>query len=476
MTGQRRRTRLVGTIGPASSDRAVIRRLIEAGLDVARLNFSHGRAEDHRQTIRRLRKVAAEVGRDIAVLQDLGGPKIRLGTLPEGGVELFTGDEVVLVEAAASDGEVLPVDYPYLDQDVKVGDRILLADGLIELQVKSIYKTRVVCHIVVGGEVQSRKGVNLPTTSLRIPAFTDKDRADLAVGLEEGVDMVALSFVRRAEDLAPVIDILNQRGGLPRRPLLVAKIEKAEAARDLDDILSRVDAVMVARGDLGVETALEEVPLIQQRIVAAARREAKPVIVATQMLRSMVDSPRPTRAEAADAAGAVFEGTDALMLSEETAIGRYPVEAVAMLDRIARANETSLDPEALLHENPGKNLPLTEGAISRAACFLARDVGAAAIVTPTFSGSSARVVARFRPRVPVIALTSEPTAARQLKLSYGVVPAVVDRFEDTDAMFAAAREWTLAQGLVVSGDRLVVTGGVPVGVPGTTNLVKVIEV
>ncbi|MBU1741955.1 MAG: pyruvate kinase, partial [Proteobacteria bacterium] len=315
-----------------------------------------------------------------------------------------------------------------------------------------------------------------PTSKLRVPAFTDKDRADLTIGLEEGVDMVAMSFVRSAEDLQPVKTILDQRGPLPHRPLLIAKIEKPEAARGLEDILAQVDAVMVARGDLGVEMALEQVPLIQKQIIAAARGGAKPVIVATQMLRSMVDSPRPTRAEAADVAGAVFEGTDALMLSEETATGRYPVESVAMLDRIARAIEPNVERDPLLDEPPGRLLPLTEAAISRAACVLARDVGAAAIVATTTSGSSARLVARFRPTAPIVGLTAEPAAARQLRLSYGVIPALVERFEDSDEMFARAAAWAREMGLAADGDRLIVTGGLPINTPGTTNLVKVIEV
>ncbi|MBU0514844.1 MAG: pyruvate kinase [Proteobacteria bacterium] len=473
---RQRKTKLVGTIGPASSTPEVMARLIRAGLDVARLNFAHGEAEENRRTIRRLRRVAAEVGRDIAILQDLGGPKIRLGILPEGERRLEVGQDVVLAAGDAPTPEALPVDYPYLDQDVSPGDRILLADGLVELEVRSVEAGRVICHVLVGGEVSSRKGVNLPTSKLRVPAFTDKDRADLTIGLEEGVDMVAMSFVRSAEDLQPVKTILDQRGPLPHRPLLIAKIEKPEAARGLEDILAQVDAVMVARGDLGVEMALEQVPLIQKQIIAAARGGAKPVIVATQMLRSMVDSPRPTRAEAADVAGAVFEGTDALMLSEETATGRYPVESVAMLDRIARAIEPNVERDPLLDEPPGRLLPLTEAAISRAACVLARDVGAAAIVATTTSGSSARLVARFRPTAPIVGLTAEPAAARQLRLSYGVIPALVERFEDSDEMFARAAAWAREMGLAADGDRLIVTGGLPINTPGTTNLVKVIEV
>ncbi len=328
----RRKTKIVCTLGPATDSADGIAALIDAGMDVARLNFSHGSREDHRTTIHRIREVTRSRGREIGILQDLGGPKIRLGVLPENGVRLETGDSVELgVEGRAPTG-TLPVGYAYLLEDVTPGEAILLADGAVELEVVEVRRDRLVCRVVNGGLLTSRKGVNLPQANLRVPAVTDKDFKDLEVGLEEGVDFVALSFVRHEDDVAPVKARLT---GLENPPLLIAKIEKPQAVERIEPIIATVDGIMVARGDLGVEMPPEKVPVIQKKIIEAARWAGRPVITATQMLRSMVDSPRPLRAEASDVANAVFDGTDALMLSEETAIGSYPNDAVGMLDRVA---------------------------------------------------------------------------------------------------------------------------------------------
>ncbi len=468
-----RRTKIVATLGPASDSRQVIERLIDAGLNVVRLNFSHGDHASHRATIRLVRQVAREKGRTIAILQDLAGPKIRLGELPEGGIELEPGQEVWLAGGRETTEEgVIPVNYPYLCQDVVEGERILLADGLVELSVVEVQEGRLRCRVLVGGVLTSRKGVNLPASNLRVPSFTDKDRADLEVGLEEGVDLVALSFVRHEDDLAEARERLNQ---VDDPPLLIAKIEKPQAVQRLNQILAQVDGVMVARGDLGVEMRLEEVPLIQKRIIRLAQRAGKPVITATQMLRSMMESPRPTRAEAADVANAVLDGTDALMLSDETAVGSYPVESVATLDRIARVTERAL-PRISAAELSGTELiPATEGAISHAACTLAEELDCAAIVAGTSSGSSARMVARFRPAAPIIALTPNPVVQRQLALSWGVVPVLTRLMSDAEELFQQAEREARSWGLAGKGDRLVITAGVPMGVAGSTNLVKVID-
>ncbi len=471
-SGGRRKTKIVCTLGPATADAEGIARLVRTGADVMRLNFSYGDREGHRATIRTIRRVAAEAGRHVGILQDLCGPKIRLGELAGGQRELVNGSRVRLASEARAEGDTLPVSYPYLAEDVEAGDRILMADGLVELKVVETGPNAVECEVVVGGTVASHKGVNLPVSDLRTPAFTDKDRADLVVGLEEGVDLVALSFVRHERDLDPVLEML---AAARPRPLLIAKVEKPQALERLDQILARVDGIMVARGDLGVEMPVEEVPLIQKRLIRAARRAARPVITATQMLRSMVDSPRPLRAEASDVANAVLDGTDAVMLSEETAVGRYPDEAVATLDRITRAAEPALVESAYADEPRSDLLPVTAAALSRAAARLAHDVAAAVIVASTSSGGTARLVARFRPPQPVLGLTTSAAVARQLTLSWGVVPVVVDRLENTDTMFESARRHAVELGMAGPGDRVVVTAGLPLNVPGTTNLLKVME-
>jgi len=470
---KRRQTKIVCTIGPASSSPERLKELMEAGMDVARLNFSHGDHATHRRSIQTLRRLSAEMGKEVGILQDLGGPKIRLGTLSPPERELQTGENVALISAQSSDSDTIPVNYSYLLEDVAVGDRILLADGTVELTVKRKQLTQVECEVLVGGAIQSHKGINLPSSDLRIPAFTDKDRDDLKLGLEEKVDFVGLSFVRTAEDIDPVLEMLRQ---VAQRPLIIAKIEKPQAVQRLEAILAKVDGVMVARGDLGVEMPLEEVPMIQKRIIEVARQAGKPVITATQMLRSMMENPRPTRAEAADVANAILDGTDALMLSDETAIGSYPREAVMILDRVARATEPYMTDSALMDQSLPKLLPKTAAAIGRAAYRLALDLEPAAIIATTSSGSTARLVARFRPPCPVAGLTSSLETQRQLALSWGVIPIKIDLFEDTDQMFEKAKSWALRHGLAKSGDLLIVTAGVPLGVAGTTNLVKVVEI
>jgi len=467
-----RKTKIVCTLGPVTDSAEGISALLEAGMDVVRLNFSHGDRETHRATIRRIREVSREAGREIGILQDLGGPKIRLGELPGKGVELVAGTSVALgVDGRVAEG-VLPVSYPHLLEDVGAGERILLADGIAELEVTEVTNDRLVCEVLIGGKVTSRKGVNLPQANLRVAAFTDKDRHDLEVGLAEGVDFVALSFVRHEDDLAPVRERLETQ---EHPPLLIAKIEKPQAVDRLEPILEAVDGVMVARGDLGVEMPPEAVPMIQKTIIAAARRAGRPVITATQMLRSMVDSPRPLRAEASDIANAVLDGTDAVMLSEETAIGNFPTKAVRVLHRVAMAAEPEIDHQKMLSDSVSPSIPELTGAISRAACDLAASINAAAILTTTASGATARLVARLRPSAPVLAMTTSEAVARQLTLSWGVMATVANEATDIATMGDEMREILARYGLDARGNRIVITAGLPLGVSGSTNLLQVRE-
>ncbi len=468
-----RRTRIVCTIGPATNSPERISQLIEAGMDVARLNFSHGDRETHRETIRLIRKVSAEAGREVGILQDLGGPKIRLGKIGEAKRMLRHGEQVILFAGQSSNDRRLPVNYPELAQDVDKGDVILLADGTVQLLAVEKKGEEIVCNVVVGGAVMSFKGVNLPFSHLSVKSLTEKDRLDLALGLAEKVDFVALSFVRTHKDIEDVRKILKKGD---YSPMLIAKIEKPEAVEHFEKILAVVDGVMVARGDLGVEMPLDEIPIIQKRIIRMTRQAGKPVITATQMLTSMLENPRPTRAEATDVANAILDGTDAVMLSDETAIGNYPAEAVSILDRIARSTEPHLNERTLLGEEVSEFLHTVPAAISRAACWLALDLEASAIVATTSSGYTARLVARFRPSAPVLALTDHVETQRRLSLTWGVMPHLMSSFVDTDQMFASALACAVEQGIARPGSCLVVTAGVPVGIAGTTNLLKVMEI
>jgi pyruvate kinase len=467
-----RRTKIVCTLGPASSSPEMIRKMLLAGMDVVRLNFSHGDHDSHRKTIRNIRRICRELHKIAGILVDLGGPKIRLGELSSPERELRVGEEVSFCAGTSDDPFVIPVNYPYLLKDVDPGNRMLLADGLVELEVQEKQKDRLICRVIVGGVISSHKGVNLPVSKLRIPAFTPKDRRDLAMALEEEVDFVGVSFVRHERDLQPVKKMIGQS---KNRPLLIAKIEKPQAVERLERILEHVDGMMVARGDLGVEMPPEEVPLIQKRIIRLTRQCAKPVITATQMLRSMVESPRATRAEVADVANAILDGTDAVMLSEESAVGRYPVEAVKMMDRIARVTEPQVDEMIFLKEQASESLSLTVSGISQAAVLLAHDLQASAIVACTESGQTARLLARFRPSRPVIALTPRLQTQRQLALSWGVTPEKVRPLTHTSQLDALVEAGVLKKGLVRRGDRIVLTAGVPLGVAGNTNLIRVLD-
>lgn len=459
-------TKIVATIGPASAHPEIIRQLLAAGMNVARLNFSHGTHEQHGKTVATLRQLADEARRPLAILGDLQGPRIRIGTL-EQAREIAEGDRLVFVpEEFAAEGEI-PVTYDHIAEDMSSGGTILVDDGLLAFEVERVEAPRV--HVVVrhGGLLKSNKGMNLPGIDVSAPSLTEKDLEDLEFAIAQDLDYVALSFVRRAED----IEDLKSR--LPKGMLVVAKIEKDSALERIDAILKASDAVMVARGDLGVELPYEQVPLAQKRIISLANRYGRPVITATQMLESMVQHPRPTRAEASDVANAILDGTDAVMLSAETAAGLHPVRSVQAMRRICTAAERSpvLRGQGLDRLSPGE--ATVEETIASASVTAVRLLGAGIIVVFTKSGFSARIVAARRPNVRIVVLTDNPRTYRQLALTWGVVPFLVPHCDTYDEMTTLAREILVREGLARQGDRIVVTAGVPFDVPGTTNQLKV---
>ena len=469
-----RKTKIVCTIGPATSSEEGLRALFEAGMDVARLNFSHGTQEEHARVVGRIRKLSGEQGRPIGILQDLCGPKIRVGTLRTSSILLRNGDRIVLTaEEIAGDEKRIGISYARLAHDVRPGETILINDGALALEVVSAKKDELLCEIKQGGELLPGKGVNFPDSQLRVDALTPKDRVDLLFGIEQGVDWVALSFVRRPEDISRVKVQLRAHGA---DTPVIAKIEKQEALGCLEEIVEIADGVMVARGDLGVEAALEEVPLAQKRIIAQCNRMGKPVITATQMLESMREHPYPTRAEVSDVANAIFDGTDAVMLSQETAIGDYPAESVRMMGRIAEKTEAALEVEdAVLRKRADRTFDVSD-AISHATCAAAADLNAAGIITCTMSGSTARMVARYRPQCPIIAVSPNQTTRNRLCLSWGVVPMPLKQVSDTDEMVAQSVDAALRAGLVKKGERVIITAGIPLEQTGTTNLLRVYDI
>jgi len=462
-----RRTKIVATLGPSSDARERLRALVEAGVDAVRFNLSHGTHAEHSERAWLVREIATEVGRPVALIADLQGPKLRIGELAEP-VVLHTGDHVtVCAEGATTDGE-LPVAPAVIGDVLKPGHDVLIDDGLVRLRVDSVEEGRASCAVVVGGLVSAHKGVNLPGVPVPIPSLTRKDVADLDWAVETGVDFVALSFVRSPADVRDLRALLEQADSHAH---VIAKIEKSEAIDVLDDVLAETDAVMVARGDLGVEIGPALVPLLQKRIIHKALERGKPVITATQMLETMVHSPEPTRAEASDVANAILDGTSAVMLSGETAVGEYPVEAVAYMDRIARAVEPSID---YRHELPEATENPTIGqAMSNAACDLAEALQAKAILVPTFTGRTASAVARLRPRRPIVALTHVDWAMRQLALEWGVTPLLISETGNVEDLWRLAVEAARDAGVVEAGDRVVITAGTAVNIPGTTNVIKV---
>ncbi|NLF01033.1 MAG: pyruvate kinase [Anaerolineales bacterium] len=464
------RTKIVCTLGPASGDAEVVRGLVRAGMSVARINFSHGDHATHQQAMQTVRRVAAEERRLVAIMADLQGPKLRVGRIPGGSVELLEGETVTLaLELDGGQRGVIPVPHPELLGDLDAGERVLLDDGGLELEVLEEGRGRVLCRVIIGGLLSSHKGINVPTTNLHFSAVTDKDREDVQFALAHDVDFFAASFVRSAADIQELRRLIRDAGA---HVAIVAKIEKREALVRFDEILDAANGVMVARGDLGVETPPEQVPFHQKHIIQLCNRVGKPVITATQMLQSMIESPRPTRAEASDVANAILDGTDAVMLSGETAVGQYPVRAAQTMAAICANAEAHLACHPV-PPSPVSSPDAVTGAISYAAVRIAEEVGAKAIVTATMSGTTARMVARHRPPVPIIAVTPNEVTLDRLALVWGVIPMKVAGFSTTDemvhVMIRAARE----AGLAAPGERVVLTAGIPFGVDRGTNMLKV---
>jgi len=460
------RTKIVCTLGPSTANDDAIRGLIEAGMNVARVNFSHGTHDQHTKTIAMVRRLAEESGKPIAILGDLQGPRIRIGELAQA-ITLKVGEDITLVHEGHERKNEIPVTYDQLAHDVHVGDRILVDDGLIELVVLEVNDGRVKARVLNGGPLKSHKGLNLPGIQVSAPSITEKDAADIKFAVEQQVDYLALSFVRRAED----IEGLKQM--IPKWLLVVAKIEKDVALHNIEAIVASSDAVMVARGDLGVELPFEAVPGAQKRIIRLANRYGRPVITATQMLESMIEHPRPTRAEASDVANAIMDGTDAVMLSAETAAGAYPRLAVEAMTRIIKEIETHPPVAPFAGAQQGNGIVTTEVAIAAATVAAVDMLGAPLVVVFTKSGFSARVVSSKRPPVPILALTDEGRTFRQLALVWGVVPQLVPHCADYDEMMEQTKGVVVTRELATPGDRIIVTAGVPFDTPGTTNLLKV---
>ncbi len=460
-----RRTKIVCTIGPAVDSADGIRGLIQAGMNVARLNFSHGTLEEHARRVAWIREQSHDLGKQVAILQDLCGPKIRTGT--EGLAKAKEGSTVFLVAGdGTSEPDTIAVNYETVAEDVRVGDHVLMGDGDVELEVEGVSGHKVACKVLHGGPLRSRMGVNLPSRRLRVRALTDKDRADFKGGLDLGFDYVAISFVRSAADVNELRAITEAaRPGLP----IVSKVETPSAVDHIDEVVLASDAVMVARGDLGVELPPEQVPVLQKRIIASCRVHRRPVIVATEMLQSMVSTPRPTRAEASDVATAVFEGADAVMLSAESAAGQYPLQSCTMMSRII------LQAEASAFYSPPSAPPgsATQKAIAEAACVLARDIGAKVVVALTQSGSTAQMISRGRPVAPIVAFSPSHETSRRVALYWGVVPYFLDMADTMNEIVAQITRDLKENGWVAAGDRYVMSYGAPIRQSGTTNAIRV---
>lgn len=465
-------TKIVCTIGPSTASPERLRALVEAGMDVARLNFSHGTHEAHGQVIEHIRRISVEMNKPIAILQDLCGPKLRLGRLPEEGVQVQPGQSVRFVMAEeGADADHIPLPHPTLFALIRPGERILLDDGNIEVAVTQRNLNAIHAEVRIGGILRSHKGINVPDTRLPVTSVTERDLQDLRFGIEHGVDWVAVSFVRQPEDLQPVRYAIEAAGADIR---VIAKIEKREAVENFERVLQSADGIMIARGDLGVEMPIDEVPLIQKEIIARCNRAGKPVITATQMLESMVSAPHPTRAEATDVANSILDGTDAVMLSGETAVGLYPIEAVNVMHRIAVHTEQALKEGVVVQPNQpaAGSLSVTE-AVAEAVCHIAYDINARAIICATTSGSTARMVSKYRPKTPIAAFTPPESTYRQLALSWGVQPRLIPQVHSMEEMLQTAANTAVELGLASEGDKVVITAGVPIGVPGRTNLIKV---
>jgi len=466
-----RKTKLVCTIGPASSPSWVIEKMIQAGMNVARLNFSHGTREEHAEVIRTIRDISAALDIPVAILIDLPGPKPRTGRLKEKRVYIKEGDNFSLTsERVPGDEHRISVDFPAFFNDIRAGDSIFLNDGAIQLEVISTTNIEVNCKVVVGGLLSDNKGINVPGVRLNVSSITSEDLKHLAFAVEQGVDFVAISFVHSVADVLEIKKILQEkRANIP----IIAKIEKREGVNDIDRIIAEVDGIMIARGDLGIEIPLQRVPIVQKEIIRKCNQAGKPVIVATQMLESMVGATRPSRAEVSDVANAIFDRTDAVMLSAETAIGKYPVRAVKTMASIITETEKALPYERILLEKSEQVTAQTDDAISYAACHMSQRLGAACIVAYTSSGSTALRVSKYRPKVPILAITPSANTARRLMLSWGIEPHLATEPSNVDIMFQEATQLALQTGIAKRGELVIITAGIPMGTPGSTNVVKV---
>ena len=467
-----RKTKIVCTLGPATNDKETIKRVVEAGMNVARMNFSHGDHEEHKHRFDLVKEIEKETGKTVGLMFDTKGPEIRTGEMKGDKIQLEADAEIVITkEDIEGTPEKISVSYKDLAEDIEVGDKILIDDGLIELEVTSIDNGDVICRVVNGGELGSRKGVNLPGVKVSLPPLTEKDISDIRFGVEQGIHFIAASFVRKSNDVIEIRKILEESGN--EDIFIIAKIENQEGVENLDSILEVADGIMVARGDLGVEIPAEKVPIVQKMMIKKCNEASKPVITATQMLDSMIRNPRPTRAEASDVANAIFDGTDATMLSGESAAGKYPVESVATMAQIANEVENS---DSYKEKFAGKYEFAAESvtaAISLATCQTAEELGAEAIITSTGSGLTARTVSKFRPQTPIIAVTPNKRVLHQLSMTWGVSPLLAARSSTTDEMMDNAISSSLEHGLINEGDLVTITAGAPVGISGTTNLIKV---
>ena len=469
-----RKTKIICTIGPASESEERLRELMLAGMNVARFNFSHGTHEEHKKKFDRVIKVSSELNLQVATLLDTKGPEIRLKNIEGGQAELIAGQKFILTteDMIGNNGKV-SITYKNLKNDVSAGTTILIDDGLIEMVVDAIEETDIICTVINGGPVSDHKGVNVPGAVLSMPYISETDRSDIMFGCDMGFDFLAASFVRGKEDILAVRQILAEQGSDMK---IIAKIENMQGIRNLEEIISVSDGIMVARGDMGVEIPLEEVPVIQKQMIRMAEKEGKHVITATQMLESMIKNPRPTRAEATDIANAIYDGTTAIMLSGESAAGKYPVEAVKTMARIAERTEQDIDYNGRMKRRElGKEVDVTT-AISHATCMTAMDLKASAIITVTISGFTAGMIARYKPKCPVIACSVSPRVCRQLGLAWGVIPVWIARESTADDLFEVAVHAAEEAGYIQKGDKVVLTAGVPLGVSGNTNMIRVVEV
>ncbi len=467
-----RKTKIVCTLGPASQTEAVLREMILSGMNVARINFSHGTHEEHQQKLELLYRLREELKVPVAALLDTKGPEIRLGTFKNRSEELESGDLFTLTtEQVEGSKERASITFAGLPSDVKKGDAILIDDGLIELKVEEIRGKDIICRVINGGPVSDRKGINVPNVALSMPYLSERDKADILFGIKAGFDIIAASFVRNAQDVQLLRELLKENGGEDIK--IISKIENAEGVNNIDEIIRVSDGIMVARGDMGVEIPFEKVPKIQKDIIKKVYNSGKVVITATQMLESMTENPRPTRAEATDVANAIYDGTSAIMLSGETAAGKYPVESVRTMAKIALETEQDIDYEGRFYRFQEQSMRNVTNAISHATCTTAYDLEAAAIITVTESGQTARMISKYRPEMPIIGCTVNEKVYRQLAMSWGVMPVLCHAQNTADALFDHAVDCAKTAGFIHDGDLVVITAGVPLGIPGTTNLLKV---